>query len=51
MAENFLLYRPDPFGVGGSRYALATLDRVNFIDASEVGDLVGDVILTRFASS
>src|ERR1700738_2605785 len=49
MADTFLLYRPDPFGVGSSRYALATSDGLQFIAASEVG-LAGGVVPYDFAT-
>lgn len=44
MADVFLLYRPDPFGVGGSRYVRATAGSVDFIPAEEVGNIEDEII-------
>ncbi|UYO50815.1 hypothetical protein KQX64_09795 [Rhodopseudomonas palustris] len=36
MADTFLLYRPDPFGVSMSRYALAQGDNLKFLSGGEL---------------
>lgn len=43
MVETFLLYRPDPFGVGLSRYALANSSDLRFVLPSEIAELSEDI--------
>lgn len=44
MADTFLIYLPDPFGVGRSRYALASLDDFALVDPNRLADFKSDLI-------
>ncbi|SFJ53697.1 DNA polymerase [Bradyrhizobium sp. cf659] len=50
MGDVFLLYKPDPFGVGGSRYFRASAEDADYIQAEQVGDIQDEIITYEAAT-
>ncbi|MET4279829.1 MULTISPECIES: DNA polymerase [unclassified Bradyrhizobium] len=50
MGDVFLLYRPDPFGIGGSRYVRASAEGVDYIQAEHVGDIQDEIVTYEVAT-